>query len=91
MSSKGQDISKIAGEKLEKLIPEIVESAKLVYEIVNANKEQHGGVKAINTSIQQLSEITNRNSSSAEEMLTSANKLSAQAEQLKKLISVFKV
>ncbi len=91
LSANGQDISKIAGEKLEKIIPEIINSAQLVKSIVEANQEQKIGVEAISDSVQQLSDITNQNSASAEEMAASAEQLSAQAEQLKELISVFKV
>ncbi len=91
LSQNGQDISRIAGEKLETAIPEIIKSAELVNNIVSAGKEQQSGVENINISVQQLTEITNENSASAEEMASSAEELSAQAEQLKELISVFKI
>ncbi len=84
LSQNGQNISKVAGKKLETVIPEIIKSAELVNNIVSAGKEQQSGVENINISVQQLTEITNENSASAEE-------LSAQAEQLKELISVFKI
>ncbi len=91
LSKNGQDISRIAGEKLKTAIPEIIKSAELVNNIVSAGKEQQSGVENINISVQQLTEITNENSASAEEMSASAEELSAQAEQLKELISVFKI
>ena len=91
LSETGQTISKIAGEKLEKIIPEIIESAKLVNAIVSAGREQQEGVEAINNSIQQLADITNENSTSAEEMSASAEQLSVQAEQLKGLVAVFNI
>ncbi len=89
LSKEGRDISKIAGEKLLKTIPDIINSAKLVNNIVTASREQQNGVEAINNSILQLTEITNQNSASAEEMSASSEELSAQAKQLKSLISVF--
>jgi len=91
LSEKGKDVSKIAGDKLSKTIPDIIKSAELVNHIVLAGKEQQSGVENINNSIQQLTEITSQNSASAEEMSASAEELSAQAEQLKELISVFKI
>ena len=91
LSENGQDISKIAGKKLETAIPEIIKSAELVNNIVSAGKEQQISVENINLSIQQLTEISNENSASAEEMSASAEELSAQAEQLKELISVFNI
>ncbi len=89
LSINGQNISKIAGEKLEKVIPEIINSAELVKSIVTANREQQIGVEAISSAVQQLTDITNSNSASAEEMAASAEQLSAQAEHLKDLVSVF--
>ncbi len=91
LSQNGQNISKIAGQKLEVLIPEIIKNAELVDNIVTASQEQQSGVENINISVQQLTEITNENSASAEEMSASAEELSAQAEQLNELISVFKI
>ena len=91
LAQTGQKISRIAGKKLTKTIPKIIKSAELVSNIVLASKEQQSGVEDINISIQQLTEITNENSSSAEEMSASAEELSAQAEQLNELISSFKI
>ncbi len=91
LSKTGQDISRIAGKKLETVIPEIIKSTELVNNIVSAGKEQQRGVENINISVQQLTEITSENSASAEEMASSAEELSVQAEHLKKLISVFKI
>lgn len=87
LSVNGQDISKVAKETLERVIPDITRSAKLVENIVTASKEQQGGVEMINSSIQQLTAITNKNSASAEEMSASAEDLSIQAKQLKKIIA----
>ncbi len=89
LSLKGQSNSQIAVKALDKLVPEIVKSAKLIMNIALASQEQQGGVEAINNSIQQLTDITNENSASAEQMSLSAEELTAQAKQLKNLVSVF--
>ncbi len=91
LSNKGKNISVIAGSKLKEIIPEILKSSQLVKEIVTANKEQQSGIKKINNSILELTNITSENSATAEEMTESAELLSKQAKQLKELISVFKV
>ncbi len=91
LSEKGQAISKIAEKNLTKLIPEIIKSAELVNDIISSGKEQQTGIEAINISIQQLNEITNENSASAEEMSASTEKLLEQSEELKKMISIFKI
>ncbi len=91
LSQSGKDISKIAGDNLDKTIPKIIESANLISGIVTASQEQQNGAESINTSIQQLSDITNQNSASAEEMSASAEELSMHSEQLKQLIAGFKI
>ncbi len=91
ISLSGQGISKIAREKLQLLIPEVAKSAKYVENIMYASIEQQNGVESINQAMQQLMDITNNNSASAEEMSVSAEQLSSQAEQLRELISVFKL
>jgi len=91
LSENGGNISKLAGEKLKKTIPEVVKSAELVNNIVVASREQQVGVEMINTSLLQLTETTNENSTIAEEMSASAQELSAQAKKLKETISRFKV
>ncbi len=87
LSNEGRGYSQITSKLFEKLIPEIIKSAKLVNNIVSAGKEQQSAVENINISVQQLTEITNENSASAEEMSSSAEELSAQAEQLKSMIA----
>ncbi len=91
LSRNGQSISKVAGEKLSITIPEIIKSSKLVNSIVFASQEQQIGIKAVNTSVQQLTEITNKNSASAEEMSASAEELSAQAGHLMQVVEDFNV
>jgi len=91
LSKSNKNMSQITSHQIEKVIPEILKSAELVNNIVTASKEQQTGVEGINNSIQQLMDITNQNSASAEEMSASAEQLSAQAEQFKNIISLFKV
>ncbi len=91
LSNEGKEISKTAGEKLSELIPSILNSSKLVNNIVIASREQKSNVENINSSVQELTDITNENLASAEEMSSSAEELTAQAEQLKELISVFEI
>ncbi len=83
LSQTGTSISQIAKKALDKMLPEIKYSADIVKNIMYASKEQQASAEAINSSIIQLSEITNQNSITAEEMSNSAEELSAQAEQLK--------
>jgi len=91
LSKNGQDISMEASEKMAKIVPEIAYSAQLVNNIVNASMEQQSGANLINTSVQQLSQITNQNSIISEKMSGSAQQLTTQANQLLNIVSKFKV
>jgi len=91
IANDGLKYSQIAEENIKRAIPEIIESAKLVNEIVDASKSQQTNTDAINISVQQQSETTTSNSTAAEEMSTAAEELSAQTDNLKDLISFFKI
>jgi hypothetical protein len=84
-----QKNSEITSAQIKEVIPEIIKSSELVTNIVSASQEQQRSAVTINNSIQQLTEITNQNSASSEEMSASAEELSAQAEELKQIISLF--
>jgi methyl-accepting chemotaxis protein len=85
LSKEGVEISKNAGERISKLIPEIQKSAELISNIKLMSQEQQIGVQAINLSVQELSMVTLKNAKESEKMAASANDLFAEAEQLKKL------
>ena len=90
LSKSGQEIAEIAGKKLKEIMPEISKSARLINNTVIASLEQKAGAELINTSIMQLTDITNKNSSLAEEMSSSAEELSRRAQHLKEIIAEFK-
>ncbi len=89
-SEIGRKLSELARKKLEQLTPEIMKSARLVDDIVNANKEQVVSIETINNAILELSQIASRNSQLSEEMSVSAEELASQALMLNKLIVTFK-
>ncbi len=90
-SKTGVKASIEANESLSKITSKIEQSAAFLGEIMKANEEQKTGVQAINSSIYKLTEITNRNSTSSEQMSASAQRLKSQAETLQSIISQFKI
>jgi methyl-accepting chemotaxis protein len=78
-----------AGELMQKILPEIDKTAKLVQEITAASLEQNSGADQINNAIQQLNSITQQNAASSEELATSSEELASQADALKETISYF--
>jgi methyl-accepting chemotaxis protein len=80
-----------AGNMLEQLVPNIMKTAELVQEISNASSEQSSGAEQINKALIELDSITQRNASSSEELASTAEELSGQSEQLRELMTFFKV
>jgi methyl-accepting chemotaxis protein len=69
----------------------VLKSAELVNSISVASREQLSGAELINSALQELTQVTNRNSVSAEEMSATSEELAAQAGELKDIVSLFKV
>ncbi len=91
LSETSRKVTEEAGGLMQKIIPDIDKTSKLVQEISAASMEQSSGANEVNNTIQQLSSITQQNASSSEELAASAEELAAQALELKGLISFFKI
>jgi methyl-accepting chemotaxis protein len=91
LSASSAEASERAGSMLTRLVPAIKRTAELVQEITAASREQSSGADQINGAIQQLNKVVQQNAGSAEEMATTAEALLAQANQLERLITFFKV
>jgi methyl-accepting chemotaxis protein len=73
------------------LEPEIMKTVQLVQEISVASNEQNSGAEQVNTALQQLNVITQKNSGNSEDIATQANGLSDQAEKLNKIVAYFSI
>jgi methyl-accepting chemotaxis protein len=82
-------ITEEAGIQLNKIIPDIEKTARLVQEIAMASREQSAGAEQIAKAIDQFSQVTQQNSAAAEEMSSSSEELTGQADMLKEVISFF--
>jgi methyl-accepting chemotaxis protein len=91
LSKNGVLTSETAGKQLEEIVPEIEKTAKLIQEISAASIEQNSGADQINNAIQQLNQVVQQNAAGSEEMATSSEELSGQADQLRDMVSFFKI
>ena len=91
LSKDSVTISEEAGTRLNRLVPEIERTAKLVEEIAAASREQNSGADQINTAIQGLNSVTQQNAAASEEVATNAEQLSSQAEGLREALGFFKL
>lgn len=90
ISAKSVEVAEEAGAMLDKLVPDISQTAELVQEISMATNEQHSGANQINKAIQELDKVIQSNASMSEEVASSAEELSAQSEQLQETMSFFR-
>jgi len=88
-----QSVSKAnnAGEKIKAIVPDIRRTADLVAEISASSNEQNTGASQINEAMLQLDQVIQQNAASAEEASSMSEELTAQAQQLREMISFFKM
>jgi methyl-accepting chemotaxis protein len=80
-----------SGRLLGELVPTIKKTSELVQEVAAASSEQATGVSQINRAMGSVGEITQRNATAAEELASTAEEMSAQAEALQQLVGFFRV
>ena len=91
ISIESQEISKEAGDKLNSIVPEIIQGSELVESIAIASRELIISIELINSSVLELVGYSNSNSVVAEELSVTSEELQYQAGELQELISVFKI
>ncbi len=84
-------VAEQAGGFLAEMLPEIRKTANLVREIAAANSEQTTSIGQINQTMVQLDHITQQNASAAEELASSSEEMSAQAQNLRDMMRYFKI
>lgn len=90
LSVKVVGTSQQAGEQLERIVPEIENTAKLIQEITASSLEQNSGAEMINNTIQQMNQVTQQNATLAEDIASSSEELTEQARKLKGITEYFK-
>ncbi|CAN2040701.1 methyl-accepting chemotaxis protein [Candidatus Magnetomoraceae bacterium gMMP-15] len=91
LSISSVDVAENAGERLDRLVPDIKKTAELVQEISAASNEQNTGAEQINNAIQQLDNVIQQNASACEELASTSEELASQADQLQSAIEFFKI
>ena len=90
LSSETMQASSDASGKLEKLVPEIEQTAELIDEISTAMQEQNSGAEQISQSLEQLDRVIRANASAAQQSEATTQALISNAELLKNLIDSFR-
>jgi methyl-accepting chemotaxis protein len=90
LSSGTVKAAQVAGQMLDKLVPDIQKTATLVEEISAACREQNIGAEQINQAIQQLDQVTQQNAGAADAMSATSEQLAAQADQMMSVVGFFR-
>jgi methyl-accepting chemotaxis protein len=74
---------------ISELLPAIRKTADLVQEVAASSHEQSAGVAQVTKAMGVVDQVTQRNASAAEELASTAEVMSAQADGLQKMIAFF--
>ncbi|MBN2166796.1 MAG: hypothetical protein JW717_11010 [Marinilabiliaceae bacterium] len=91
LTRKSLLISERAGIDLEKLVPQISETSKLVDEIATSSKEQEIGAEQIADAINQLNTVSQENALFAESFKTRSENMIDSSVLLKDIIKDYKI
>jgi len=79
------------GKLLHAVVPGIRETAELMHNISQTCGDQAIGVAEVQTAIEQITQLTQQNATTAEELLATAEQMQTQAAMLKKQMEYFSV
>ena len=80
-----------SGHLLDALVPGIRRTAELVQEVAAASREQATGIAQISKAMTKVDQVTQRNAAASEELASTADEMTAEAEALSALVSRFRV
>lgn len=90
-SSEGTDIAHDTSSALKKIEDGVNSTATIIGDIAKSSNEQATGIAEINKGVEQVSMIVQTNSATAEESAAASEELFSQAENMKEIVSHFKV
>lgn len=89
--NKGSKIAGETAESMKKVKDKAAETAGLIVTIAEASAEQTDAIKQITSGIDQISQVVQMNSATAEETAASCEELNGQSRMLKDQVSRFKI
>ncbi|MFH1134792.1 MAG: methyl-accepting chemotaxis protein [Pseudomonadota bacterium] len=88
---KGAEIVNLTADSLGQIVETVTKAADLIGEIAAASNEQAQGISQINLGLGQIDQVTQQNTSTAEETASAAEELSAQSQNLRQLLTRFQL
>lgn len=90
-TARGTQIADQTAAALQEIVDGIGKVNSLVAEIAVASTEQAQGISEVNQGLSQIDAVTQQNTANAEEGAAASEELSGQAEQLRHMLSQFKL
>ncbi len=87
----GTKIANATADSLEEILTSVAKATDLVSHIATASNDQATSIAQITQGIEQVSQVVQTNSATAEESAAASQELSGQAELLKNMVAEFKL
>ncbi len=91
LAKKTKILIEDTGHSSDIIIPQMNKTVELVKSISISGKEQTAGVQQINSSTLQLNELAQQHAVASEKLASTADEMALRAEELKEVISFFKM
>jgi methyl-accepting chemotaxis protein len=91
VATSSVELAENAGRLLDTIVPSTKKTSDLIEEIAAASAEQTTGAGQINAAVSRMSNTTQRNAASSEELAATAAQMSSQAELLQRTMAFFKL
>jgi methyl-accepting chemotaxis protein len=88
---KGRTMADQAGNSLNEIVNMSQQVMDMIQQIATASEEQSSAAEEISKNVEHISTVTKDNASGAEQSATAAKLLNQQAEELKSIVSQFKL
>ena len=88
-AKNGSDLVNRSGHTLTEIVASVKRVTDIVGEIASASQEQTVGIEQVNKAMIQMDQVTQSNSAQTEELSSTAESLSIQAQGLQQLVSRF--
>ncbi|MRV76749.1 HAMP domain-containing protein [Duganella sp. FT92W] len=87
----GAQLVSAAGSTMDDVVDSVQQVAAIIGQISNASSEQSAGIEQVNNAIADMDDVTQQNAALVEQAAAAAQSLREQAENLSRLVGVFKL
>jgi methyl-accepting chemotaxis protein len=87
----GSQLVNKSGHTLQEIVSSVKKVTDIIGEIAAASQEQSGGIDQVNKAVSQMDQVVQSNAAQTEEVSSTAQALSLQANQLQQLVGKFKL